>query len=259
MGVLNKAEIEQFIGQGQLVRYPRYKDGALDIQPDSYDLTAGKAVWKNSRGKITQPLLYDPLAPREKQQTHSVRPGEMVFVITHEDIVMPKELCGTVYTKNSIAMAGILALNAGHVDPGYDGPIVIRLINIRSIPWVLTMGDPIFTVVFQTLNYEAPIGRQAISANDMLKSVQTSASESLSNALYDLYALRIDERLLEHQSSMEARLRESLAEDFVRRDQIWSALVRNLLLKIIAAVVLLAAIGTAIVRWRDIFKFISGE
>ena len=66
-------------------------------------------------------------------------------------------------------MAGILALNAGHIDPGYDGPIVIRLINIRSIPWVLTMGDPIFTVVFQTLNYEAPIGRQAISATDMLK------------------------------------------------------------------------------------------
>ena len=76
MGILNKTQIEQLIDQGELVRYPRRKEGALDIQPDSYDLTAGKAIWKNSVGDVSPPLLYDPCLPTEKQQTHTVRPGD---------------------------------------------------------------------------------------------------------------------------------------------------------------------------------------
>ena len=65
---------------------------------------------------------------------------------------MPSCLCGTVYSRNSLALAGILALNAGHVDPGYKGPIAIRLINLRATPWTLTLGQAIFTITFQTVD-----------------------------------------------------------------------------------------------------------
>ena len=149
MGVLTKTDIQAYLDRDDLLSNPRRRDdGQYDIQPDSYDLTAGKAVWKDSDGNVSPPLLYDPSLSTEQQATQCVRPGEMVILITHENVIMPLDLCGTVYTKNRLAMAGILALNAGHVDPGYHGPIVIRLINIRSEPWVLRMGTPIFTIVF---------------------------------------------------------------------------------------------------------------
>lgn len=244
MGVLTKTEIEAYLRKNDLLSNPRLTDdGEFDIQPDSYDLTAGKALWKDSDGNVSRPLLYDPSLPPSKQETRSLRPGEMVFVITHEDILMPKDLCATVYTKNRLAMAGILALNAGHVDPGYRGPIVIRLINIRSEPWVLTMGKSIFTIVFQTLNEEVPDGRAPISEKEMLEKVQESASNSLGNALYDLYALEVERRLLDHQSNVEEKLRRVMADEFVRRSDFWSVFFQTVWSRIAAVIVSVAIIG----------------
>ena len=243
MGVLTKSEIMAYLAKGELLSNPRVLEvGEYDVQPDSYDLTAGKAVWKESDGKVSHPLLYHPDLAVEEQETHCLLPGEMVIVITHEDILMPMNLCGTVYTKNRLAMDGILALNAGHVDPGYRGPIVIRLINIRSEPWVLRMGSPIFSIVFQTLNQEASEGRPPISDIDMLGRVEQSVSNSMGNALYDLYALEVEKRLLEHQSGVEERFRRAMAKDFIQRNDFWSVCFQNTRAKIAAAIVGLAIV-----------------
>src|SRR2546426_157493 len=87
--------------------------------PASYDLTAGKAVWKEpTRGSKKGPVetrSYNYDVPLEEQPTVTVAPGQMIFVITQEDILMPTNLCGTVYSRNNLAGQGILALNAGHV------------------------------------------------------------------------------------------------------------------------------------------------
>jgi len=256
MGVLTKTEIEAYLRKDELLSNPRLTDsGAFDIQPDSYDLTAGKALWKDSDGNVSRPLLYDPSLPPSKQESRSLRPGEMVFVITHEDILMPKDLCGTVYTKNRLAMDGILALNAGHVDPGYNGPIVIRLINIRSDPWVLTMGKSIFTIVFQTLNEEVTDGRASISEKEMLEKVNESASNSLGNALYDLSKLELERRLLEHQSTVEEKLRGLLAQEYIRRTDFWSVFFATMWSRITAFIVffaIIAGIFIAILTYFDI-------
>ena len=243
MGVLTKNEIIAYLAKDELLSNPRILEGGtFDVQPDSYDLTAGKAVWKESDGKVSRPLLYHPDLSVEKQETHCLLPGEMVIVITHEEVLMPMNLCGTVYTKNRLAMDGILALNAGHVDPGYRGPIVIRLINIRSEPWVLRMGSPIFSIVFQTLNEEAVEGRPSISGVDMLGRVEQSASNSMGNALYDLYAREVDKRLLEHQSGVEERFRGAMAKDFIPRNEFWSVCFKNTRAKVAAAVVGIAIV-----------------
>ena len=237
MGVLTKNEIVTYLAKDELLSNPRIlEDGTFDVQPDSYDLTAGKAVWKEPDGKVSRPLLYHPDLSVEKQETHCLLPGEMVIVITHEEVLMPMELCGTVYTKNRLAMAGILALNAGHVDPGYHGPIVIRLINIRSEPWVLRMGSPIFSIIFQTLNEEASEGRPPITDKEMLERVEESAGNSMGNALYDLYALEVEKRLLTHQSVVEERLRAAMANDFIQRNDFWRFFFKSSIARIAAAV-----------------------
>ena len=209
MGVLNSQEIERLFNKKQLISNPRPgKDGrGFDIQNDSYDLSAGTAVWRASTndgyGGNVETRRYLPESPPHLQPTVTVQPGQMIFVVTEENIAMPLYLCGTVFSRNSLALTGILALNAGHVDPGYHGPIAIRLINLRAIPWTLTLGDAIFTITFQTVDgrQSGPPRREIrYSQEDMIKRVRETANAALSNALYDLYQGAVEKRLDEFKS-----------------------------------------------------------
>ena len=146
MGVLNRQAIEEYLRNEQLILNPRPGQNGrpFDIQNDSYDLSAGTAVWKTPTsdryGGNVETRSYSPELPENVQPTVTVQPGQMIFVVTHEDILMPPCLCGTVYSRNSLALAGILALNAGHVDPGYQGPIVISPNPPKGLALALTQG-----------------------------------------------------------------------------------------------------------------------
>jgi hypothetical protein len=168
----------------------------------------------------------------------------MIFVITHEDVVLPAELCATVYSRNALAKSGILALNAGHVDPGYEGPIIIRLINLRATPWILAMGEAVFTIVFEELNVE-PGARLAshepLPRDKALSGVREMAGTALSNALYDLYEVEVEKRLAEHTAVVEERLRSSLDERFLSRDEVPKVLLDAVLRGSAALVLLIAA------------------
>ena len=146
----------------------------------------------------------------------------------------------------------------GHVDPGYHGPIVIRLINIRSEPWVLRMGTPIFTIVFQTLNQQAAERRPPISDKDMLELVEASASNSMNNALYDLYAKEVDKRLLDHQSTVEARLRQVMAEQFIQRNEFWSIFFKNIIARIVTLIVAGMIVGGFVIGVLSYFGVSPG-
>jgi len=115
----------------------------------------------------------------------------MIFVVSYEEIKMPLDLCGTVYSRNSLAQKGILALNAGHIDPGFKGPITIKLINLRSVDYTVELGQPIFTIVFHTLdNVDTFIKPFEITREETLRRIYEATDISLNNALYDLALLR---------------------------------------------------------------------
>lgn len=253
MGILNKDEITRRLEKGELMIKAR-KDthSHFDVEPDSYDLTAGVAVWKEelqpNRYEI-KTVMYMNGCPIEQQPTITVQPGQMIFVITQEEVNLPLEICGTVYSRNNIALEGILALNAGHVDPGYRGPIVIRLINLKATPWTLHLGNPIFTITFQTVDHvegdkleSGPI----YPFEKMVNRVRKTAENSLSNALFDLYAGKIDVRLNEHYTSVQQRLRDDLTNTFLPRSEIMSCLFKNAWAWIITGVVVVATVGAAV-------------
>lgn len=271
MNVLNRRQIEERLRKRELLRNPRRKsDGNFDIEKDSYDLAAGTAIWKNPTrnppGGDVETVRYVRQPSTVSQPTVTVQPGQMIFVVTLEDIMMPQNLCGTVYSRNSLALKGILALNAGHVDSGYIGPIAIRLINLRAIPWTLTLGEPIFTITFQKVDPDPdfdPEDDRRISQEDMILLVRETANAALSNALYDLYSVNVDQRLNEFRTvDVNQRLHEfrtaALAqfEDirdrrWVRKDEIWSVLFDKgwkIAAAIISTAILLAgALGGAAV------------
>jgi deoxycytidine triphosphate deaminase len=252
MSVLAHGELERRITAGELILNARTRNGRLDIQPASYDLTAGRAVWKeagrpNRNHTGLREVAFNPAVPLEGQPTVYLQPGQMLSIITHEEVRMPRDMCGTVFSKNGLALKGIFAFNAGHVDPGYEGPIVIRLINLRSTICTITLGEPIFTIVFQRLHIEEPErtslkARPAISMEETLKKVRSFADVALSNALFDLYARNIDDRLSDHYSMTIEKIREDLGREFVREDALGRRLTQLGVQVFVAVLGLLGAI-----------------
>ena len=230
MGVLTKSEIDRRLADGELIINPRTVDGDFEIEAASYDLMAGIAVWNENRksddGNITV-ARYAPELPLVAQEVITLLPGQMMFVITHEDVKIPKDLCGTVFSRNKLAKEGILALNTGHIDPGYEGPILIRLISLRRTPWTLKLGDPIFTIEFHTLEVgSSPSGSPTlhppITKDETLRAALNSATQGLSNPLYDVQAKNIEAIIEKRMEEAERKLEVSLAREFVKSSTVSS-------------------------------------
>lgn len=245
MAVLSKQEIEKGILAGKLVINAR-KDAAgnFDIEAASYDLAAGIAVIKHDGVKIfaKRAKKYKYVPNKIQQDTVTLKPGQMMFVITNEEVKTTDEVSATVYSRNSLAYKGVLALNAGHVDPNYHGPISIKLINLRNSDFTLRLGEPIFTIVFSQLQSKMTgLSERRITQDEMLSRVLGATDLSLDNALYDL----------------------ALLNNFVKKDdfgKIYFKWLRSSFLGIITS--LLALLGTVVMLnnlWKiaqvhDLFK-----
>ena len=129
MPILNRPKIQSLLKYGHLVRNPDLDaDGTFKVEAASYDLRVGTLLWLESDTQEVRRRDFDAGTP--SPDSFTLQPGQMVFVVTLEDLVLPPTICGTVYSRNRLQKDNILALNAGHVDPGYDGPIMIRLVNL---------------------------------------------------------------------------------------------------------------------------------
>jgi deoxycytidine triphosphate deaminase len=261
MGILTKDEIINRIQKDQLIiDVHSDEDGGLPtVEPASYDLRVGTIIWKESENnKEIKRKDYNPELPLEKQDMVTIQPGQVMFVITKEQVKMPLDLCGTVYAKNEFSRSGILLFTTGHVDPGIQCPIVIRLVNLRAIPFTLTLGNPIYTIVFHTLQ---PFpggtldGHRNISMLDTIERTKKSAEAALGNSLYDLSLLSnfIKKDEFEQISSQHYYIKES---EWGKAG--WKWMKKNMLKIfswIIAIILFLAtvigAIPTAIESWKD--------
>jgi len=195
MSVLSKQEIISNLNGGLLIRN-NLPNRFSNAQPASYDLSVGVIVKKNESkfpwGDGIQQVNFDPNKSLEEQETVTLKPGQILFIVTREDVIMPKELCGTVYSKNHLSLEGVLAWTTGHVDPGYEGPIIIRLINMRSTDYSIKPGAKIYTIVFEDLKYSDKSGlegKKGLSREEAVQKVTKSANAALGNTLHDLALL----------------------------------------------------------------------
>jgi len=244
MSTLTKSEIIHRIKTENLIIDAYAENGEYCVEPASYDLRVGTIILKESNNnKEIRRKDFDPKLTIEMQDMVTIHPGQVVFVVTKEQIKMPLDLCGTVYAKNSFSRNGILLFTTGHVDPGIQCPIVIRLVNLRSTPFALMLGHPIYTIVFQTLNkFKDNVleGHNDITMKTTIDRTIKSAEEALSNSLYDL----------------------SLLNDFVKKEdfakEFW-IMIKFKIYKIIAwTVAILVAIATIISGWPTLEELFRG-
>lgn len=241
MPILNKRDLIEGINQGRLIVHPlRDENGIPLVEPASYDLRAGIVLWKEAESQLIEQRDFDEQKDLWQQPVVTLRPGQMVFVITLEDLKLPPTISATVYSRNNLQKENILALNAGHIDPGYEGPIMIRLINLSSVAWPLHLGRAIFTVVFHTVRDGDDLGRHARrTRSETLDAAMKTAAEAFSNPFHDLYKGPIKTQLDEYYAEVENRLRTEFSKDFLRKDKVGELVV----IAVAALVALLALVS----------------
>lgn len=255
MPILSKIEIQRRIQNGELVLgVLRDAKGNPVVEPASYDLRAGIVLWKDDVSRQITQQNYDEAKDALHQELVTLKPGQMIFVITHEELKMPADVSGTVYSRNKLQKENILALNAGHVDPGYEGPIIIRLINLGAIPWTLTLGDAVFTVVFHTVRPSDSLREELRrTKKETLEAAKKTSGEAFSNPFHDLYREQIEIQLGRYYSEVESRLRKSFADEFFRRSEV------NQLAIALLAGVFGVIIAVAKVPWGTAWGWFKGN
>jgi deoxycytidine triphosphate deaminase len=115
-------------------------DAGSPVQPSSIDLHIGK---------ISVPAERTSQKPIEiNEGDYSLPPGQTAIVTTLEQLHMPSNIAAIGFPPSHISIKGLLVTNPGHVDPGYDGPMHLTLINMARDPFELTIRDPIVTMLF---------------------------------------------------------------------------------------------------------------
>lgn len=67
--------------------------------------------------------------------------GETALVQTLESFKLDAQHAAFVFPASSVSIQGLLMTNPGHVDPGYEGPVHVTVINMGREPYALQPKD----------------------------------------------------------------------------------------------------------------------
>jgi deoxycytidine triphosphate deaminase len=135
-GILIKNQIEHAFKNHSLIN----DYDPVGLQSCSYDMRVG-TIYKE--GKMLED--YSPV---------DIEPGEMITIHTLESLKMPNDIAATVFPINSQSSQGFMVLNPGHIDPGYEGVLTVKAINLTKNRLSRMREDQIFTIIFEKLPSE---------------------------------------------------------------------------------------------------------
>ena len=82
-----------------------------------------------------------------------LHPGEFVLGVTEETVTLPDHIVGKIEGKSSIGRLGLIVhVTAGFIDPGFDGPLTLEMVNLLRVPIILRPHRRICQVAFAYMN-----------------------------------------------------------------------------------------------------------
>lgn len=138
-GFLPYQKIKELIDQ-KLLNISDFEPSNLEAC--SYDLRIGTIF---QHGQIINK------AHDKHSEQFVIKPGEVIYLLTWEEIKLPENICATVFPRNFDSSEGLLVLNPGHIDAGYEGAITVTAINLRKTPLAIQRGRKILTIVFEEM------------------------------------------------------------------------------------------------------------
>lgn len=182
-----------FIKDGQLADYSE------GLQGDCYDFRIGAVIGKGI-GSVTG------------TKSVTLKPGEMATLLSKEWVRLPANVAGMVVPRNGPAQRGILMLNAGHIDPNYEGQIEAQVVNLSQQERSLRLDHfkgGVFSVVFSYLS----------SPTEQTPAVQESTAKRIADIAFNTGEQA--ETLVLAESTMRER--------FVEKDNFSTLLLFNVL------------------------------
>lgn len=84
--------------------------------------------------------------------TVSLREGRIAVIRTQESLAVPSNLVGLGFPPSTLSIQGVLMTNPGQIDPGYQGPLHLTVINMSKEPFTLFRGQRIIRLIFAKLD-----------------------------------------------------------------------------------------------------------
>jgi len=152
MGILSGAQIERLVKTRELGIDPFDLDL---VQPATYDLRVGRKM-------LASPLSADIIGAvvelNDRSPTYKIQSGQMVGAISAEMLRLPLDICGRFGIRSGFARRGLNAFGGIQLDPGFEGRLIVNLLNVGPEPITITLGEPLFSVEFQRLEEPAESG-----------------------------------------------------------------------------------------------------
>jgi deoxycytidine triphosphate deaminase len=136
LSVLGRSKLEQRFRDGVFVAGTWSEEnlrGAgydLRIACDYLVLPNGKRYWGNG-----------PEGHQKRDKPFVLKPGQVAFGTTVEELQMPDDLAGNIAVKFRKALDGILVMGGFLVDPGYTGRLHFQLANIGREPFCVVPAE----------------------------------------------------------------------------------------------------------------------
>jgi len=106
------------------------------LKGTSYDIRVGKIIWRDEK------------EVSESDERFLLKPQGVAEVVSLERLTLPTNVIGFASVKTSLCDEGIMALNIGLIDPGYNGPLSTTLVNFSNREYNIQRGDIMLRLTF---------------------------------------------------------------------------------------------------------------
>lgn len=156
-GVLPQDEIERRLDAGgggggiEVVPRPRAIQGtAMDMRLGNRFIVfepSGIAAF-DPIDPATNPRALQGVVEKDWGEPFVLHPGELVLAATHEYVSLPGDLSCLVVTRSSYGRLGLVTATAVLVHPYFQGCLTLELVNLGTVPLILTPGERLAQLTF---------------------------------------------------------------------------------------------------------------
>ena len=154
------------VGEIKTRKIVNVTDG-VGFRDTTYDATVGKII---SEGKECE------------GETFTLPPRGIVWVVSAETFNIPSDITGLATLKTQWTHAGVLALNVGVVDPGWNGPLSTALVNFSNSNFSIEKGAPFFRLLFHS-HVDTGVATKTFEMNDYVKDTVSRSRQFASSFL----------------------------------------------------------------------------
>lgn len=158
MAVLTRPEILKLIKSGEVAINPFDEK---NVGPASIDFHLSNTFrifkWSDKNFVVDKEVDYHKVTELVTvDDSLTLLPGKSVHGITAESLTLPKNLCGWIQGRSTLARIGLMVhVTANFIHPGMHGHQVLEMTNAGPMALTIKVGIPICQIILEETKGEA--------------------------------------------------------------------------------------------------------